>query len=339
MAQLIKLQDYISRYEMDLKRYPTQFIRLKQTQWTRMKNEWESEEPFENTWQRDLDDEPLVDLSNKSLLQRFNPFKRKEKNDGLDELFEETAQHLQGEEPVKKTQQEEQPEEGGLLFEANMLYNPQNIEDLRRMYMDQLFNFQLKWASSTIREKSNIEPRYQRDELLKQLLQNLPDTFLVMYEPIILLKKAPVELGIIIISPTDCYCIQVIEAEERATFTGGSTERFWEKRVGERQKNVLNPMIALNRMDLVVKQLFQQKGVDMNSKKIVLCRNGYIDYPGSSFGVEFIDRRTYLQWLEQLKKHHSPMKHMQFKAAETLLVHGQTTSFMRAEWYGSEGEK
>ena len=31
MAQLVKLQDYISRYQIDLARYPTQFVRLKKT--------------------------------------------------------------------------------------------------------------------------------------------------------------------------------------------------------------------------------------------------------------------------------------------------------------------
>lgn len=29
MAQLVKIQDYISRYQIDLARYPTQFVRLK----------------------------------------------------------------------------------------------------------------------------------------------------------------------------------------------------------------------------------------------------------------------------------------------------------------------
>ena len=40
MAQLVKLQDYVSRYQVDLKRYPTQFVRLKKQQWDRTKEEW-----------------------------------------------------------------------------------------------------------------------------------------------------------------------------------------------------------------------------------------------------------------------------------------------------------
>ncbi len=40
MAQLIKLQDYISRYEWDTYRYPTQYIRQKKEQWQRFYSEW-----------------------------------------------------------------------------------------------------------------------------------------------------------------------------------------------------------------------------------------------------------------------------------------------------------
>ena len=37
MAQLIKLQDYVSRYEQDIYRYPSQFIKLKNQQWDKLK--------------------------------------------------------------------------------------------------------------------------------------------------------------------------------------------------------------------------------------------------------------------------------------------------------------
>ncbi len=40
MAQLVKLYDYISRYEWNTYRYPTQFIRLKQENWKKLYNRW-----------------------------------------------------------------------------------------------------------------------------------------------------------------------------------------------------------------------------------------------------------------------------------------------------------
>lgn len=41
MAQLIKLFDYISRYEWNMYRYPTQFIRLKNEQWEKTYERWQ----------------------------------------------------------------------------------------------------------------------------------------------------------------------------------------------------------------------------------------------------------------------------------------------------------
>ena len=50
MAQLVKLQDYTSRYQIDLARYPTQFVRLKKNQWDRVKHQWEQGDEVDD-WQ------------------------------------------------------------------------------------------------------------------------------------------------------------------------------------------------------------------------------------------------------------------------------------------------
>lgn len=335
VAQLIKLQDYISRYEMDPKRYPTQYIRLKQSKWQRMKDEWEENPDFESTWE-DVEEQEQERLP-QTIFQKINPFKRKKKEMDYDELLEESVAPIASVAEEKKEEDEE--ELAGFNFEPSLLYRPQSLVELHKMYMDQLFGFQLNWASTTMREKSNMDQKYQRDELLKDLLQKLPDTFFVLYEPIILVKKAPVELGVVILTPTECYCIQLIEAEERATFTGNHSDRFWLKRVGEQTKNIVNPLIGLNRMEGIMKSIFEQNQVEMNIRKIMLSRNGYIDYPGSSFGLEFVDRRHYTNWFEQLKKHHSPMKLEQFRAMEAMVKHTQTTAVLRAEWFTEGGEK
>lgn len=330
MAQLIKLQDYISRYEIDPKRYPTQYIRLKQSKWRRMKEEWEEEPTIEELWEED--EELELKEKKSSIFQKINPFRRKKKEMAYEDLFEKDT--------TEKIPKEQHDDEDfyGIKFDPHLLYRPQTLIELHKMYLDQLFSFQLNWASTTMREKSNMEPKYQRDSFLKDLLQQLPDTFFVFYEPILLVKKAPVELGIIIISPTDCYCIQLVEAEESATFSGTHSDRFWVKRIGERTKNIINPMIALNRMEAIMKNLFEQQQIDMNIQKIMLSRTGYIDYPGSSYGMEFIDRRHHESWFEQLKKHHSPMKLDQFRAMEVIVKNTQTTSVLRAEYFTEGGE-
>ncbi|WP_010096200.1 hypothetical protein [Ornithinibacillus scapharcae] len=47
MAQLIKLQNYITRYEWDIYRYPSQFIRLKQDNWKKLQYLWQNQEEMQ----------------------------------------------------------------------------------------------------------------------------------------------------------------------------------------------------------------------------------------------------------------------------------------------------
>ncbi|NWN95777.1 MAG: NERD domain-containing protein, partial [Bacillus sp. (in: Bacteria)] len=42
MGQLLKMQDFVSRYETDLIRYTNQFIRLKKQQWEKFRENWEN---------------------------------------------------------------------------------------------------------------------------------------------------------------------------------------------------------------------------------------------------------------------------------------------------------
>ena len=76
----------------------------------------------------------------------------------------------------------------------------------------------------------------------------------------------------------------------------------------------------------------------MPIRKVLLTRNGYIDYPGNMYGVQFVDKRKFPEWMQQLKHSVSPMKHMQIRAAEVVLSNVQTTSFHRDIW-NTEMEK
>ncbi|MFJ8461088.1 nuclease-related domain-containing protein [Lysinibacillus xylanilyticus] len=324
MAQLVKLQDYISRYQIDLARYPTQFVRLKNSQWERVKRQWELGEEI-SEWQHDNDSEndSFEEKERFSLLKKW--FAGRQKADSGDvEQVEITNELVSDEESIPE-------EETTLIFEPKIVYAPQSIHELKRMFIDQFFHFQMKWASSTLREKSYVDPRFMRDSLLRDLLQKLPDNYLLFYYPILQIRKAPIELDVVLMSPTECICITVLDTENQAVYVGGS-ERFWIKKVGTKDSKVLNPLINLNRMESVLTQLFKQDNIDMPIRKVVLTRNGYFDYPGSSFGIQFIDRRNYGEWMEHLKKVSSPMKHMQIRAAQTILNNVQTTSFNRDIW-------
>ncbi|WP_068984031.1 MULTISPECIES: nuclease-related domain-containing protein [Lysinibacillus] len=327
MAQLVKLQDYISRYQIDLARYPTQFVRLKNSQWERVKRQWELGEEI-SEWQHDNDSEndSFEEKERFSLLKKW--FAGRQKADSGDvEQVEITNELVSDEESIPE-------EETTLTFEPKIVYAPQSIHELKRMFIDQFFHFQMKWASSTLREKSYVDPRFMRDSLLRDLLQKLPDNYLLFYYPILQIRKAPIELDVVLMSPTECICITVLDAENQAVYVGGS-ERFWIKKVGTKDSKVLNPLINLNRMESVLTQLFKQDNIDMPIRKVVLTRNGYFDYPGTSFGIQFIDRRNYGEWMEHLKKVSSPMKHMQIRAAQTILNNVQTTSFNRDIWQKS----
>ncbi len=328
LAQLIKLQDYVSRYQIDLKRYPTQYVRLKHVQWKRMKDEWHANDNAALELEENMIDEASEKKGN--ILKRI--FHRKSHKDSWDNPWEQNTSQLHFDDTLDEA--EDIPnEETTLNFNPTLLYHPQTEQDLKRMYLDQLFHFQLKWASSTLREKSHIDPKYQRDTWLRTLVQRLPDTYFVLYDPILQLKKAPVEVGVIVLAPTECFVIQLIEEEDVAAFTGDSKTRFWTKKIGNQDKKVLNPLISLNRMERVVRQIFEEADVSLDIHRILLSRNGYIDYPGSLYDIKIVDRRHYTEWFDQLKRNPSPMKHLQFKAAEALLTHSQTTSFNRADWY------
>ncbi|MCR8855505.1 nuclease-related domain-containing protein [Lysinibacillus sp. FSL R7-0073] len=325
MAQLVKIQDYISRYQIDLARYPTQFVRLKKSQWDRIKRQWELGEDI-SEWQH-IDNETETDTFEEkerfSFIKKIFTGRQKEAAEDVEDI-EISNELISSEDTIPE-------EETTLTFEPKIVYAPQSIHELKRMFIDQFFHFQMKWASSTLREKSYVDPRFMRDSLLRTLLQTLPDNFLLFYYPILQIRKAPIELDVVLMSPTECICITVLEADNQAVYVGGS-DRFWMKKVGTKDSKVLNPTINLARMESVLSQLFKEENIDMPIRKVVLTRNGYFDYPGSPYGVRFVDRRNYGEWMEHLRKASSPMKHMQIRAAQAILNTVQTTSFNRDIW-------
>lgn len=306
MAQLVKLLDYISRYENDLTRYPTQYIRLKKYQWDRMKVQWENGVDHS---MREVPNEK-ESLEEKKVSPLFRLFRLRK---GVREIEEEL---------------EEENNEDAFEFNPNIIYNPTSVEQLRRHYLDQLFHFQVKWASSTLMDKSRVDSKYLRDSLLRSFAQQLPDNYFLFYHPILQLKNARVELDILLVTPVECMCISVLEDEDVTAFIG-SGDRFWEKKTGEVETKVLNPLIGLERMEKIVTGIFKSKGIDFPTRKYLISRNSYIDFPDMSFDLKVVDRRSYAEWFASLQKQSVPMKHAQFKAAQAILDVGLTTAMSR----------
>ncbi|WP_061811403.1 nuclease-related domain-containing protein [Rossellomorea vietnamensis] len=308
MAQLIKLQDYVSRYETDLYRYPSQFVRLKKQQWEKMKQHWENGDlPKPSPAVEEL----VEDEKNSMKDKLFSLFKKKE-----DENEEETIP---------------QPSDEDLYLDMDAGQDIHSEEELKASFLNLVFDFQLRWASSTITEKSYVDNSYHYDERLRYLLQRFPDNIFVMYNPVLKIKNAPVELETVLITPTGIWCLTFLEFEEGTAYIG-SGERFWVKKWGDREEKVLNPLIGLKRMERIVHQIIRYAGVELPIYQAVISRNGYIDYPLSPVGIQFLDKRIHHEWFQQQRSSSSPIKSVQLKAAQAIMEYCQTTSFKRLQW-------
>lgn len=318
MGQLIKLQDYVSRYEQNIFVYPSRFVQLKIQQWDKLRARWENGELLLQNQREEQYEEDWEEEGNHFLISHMKKllnFKRK-KEEEMDEEEEERG---------------EEENESIFTFTPKFTTIPETEEDLKKLFLEQLFVHQMKWASTTLTEKSIVDRSFYFNEQLKYFLQRFPDTFLVLYSPIFRIKKAPVELETILLTPTDIWCISFIEHEDLAVFQG-SKEHFWLKKINKRDEKVLNPLIALNRTGAIVNDILQLVDISLPIRKIVLSRNGYIDYFGQPYDIEFIDRRNYEKWFQFMRGQRTPFKYIQFKAAESLLEFCDTTSIRRLEW-------
>jgi hypothetical protein len=308
MAQLIKLQDYVSRYETDLYRYPSQFVRLKKQQWEKMKFHWENGGTFASLEKEEVEKEkPSVTSKFMSLF--------KKKDDG-------------GPEESEFLNQKDDDE---IELEMSSHSDISTEEELKKHFLDSIFEFQLRWASSTISEKSYVDNSYYYDERLKYLLQRFPDNTLVLYYPVFKIKNAPVELEVVLITPTGIWCLSFLEFEDGTAYIG-SGDRFWLKKWGDTETRVLNPLISLRRMERIIQQIVEYAGIELPVHKAVISRNGYIDYPQAPAGYRFIDKRMHESWFNQQRSSRSPIKSVQLKAAKAILDFCQTTSFRRMHY-------
>lgn len=296
MAQLIKLDDYISRYEVSMYQYPTQYIRLKKDNWNKMRGR------FEAGFMDVVDDTSGME-------------KEKEARHFWKYLFQ-------------KNKGEEESESAD---DGETTPTPRTLEELKQFYLDGLLPFQLKWASSTLQEKSFPQPSYQEDPMLKYYLQRFPDTFLLMYKAVAEIKKAEVEIDHLLIGP---YGIDIITF---ISHLGGerihpTSEHSWFIEEGNVQHKVINPLLSLRRTETFVKSVLTKYGLDFPYQKIVLAPD-LIFGPGQEpYQTYFIGKDNYNEWFQEKRKMKSPLKHDQLKVAELLLKHCRTISVNRPEW-------
>lgn len=255
LAQLLKLEDYISRYEIDPYRYSSQFIRMKKKQWEEIKSQFEQAMATEE-----------------------------------DKL--------------------------GL------------IDNAKQAFLDKIFLSQLVWASSTIRQISELDQRYKQDSLLKYFLQSFPDNCFLMYFPVFQIKKASVQGEMIFIRPTDIVCLTALEGEEDNVLIGGKGN-FWLERNSRGERKIVAPTIALERTEKIVHSILRENGLHLPIRKTLLNRKGFIHAHELSREWECVDKRNYDSWFQKMRHQPSPVKYLQLKAAKVLMASCKTEAVDR----------
>jgi hypothetical protein len=119
MAQLIKMQDYISRYEQDIYRYPTQFARLKKQQWDKLKAAYNAGE-LDRLYSEHTESETQVkfDLPQEDSKRLFKKVKG---------IFLRTGKQESGAEELPMPNQIEDPN----VFSLRFPFRPASLDELK----------------------------------------------------------------------------------------------------------------------------------------------------------------------------------------------------------------
>lgn len=293
MAQLIKLRDYISRYELDIYRYPSQYIRLKRENWEKLHHSWENNPP-----EQEMND--MVQEKKKSFLDRLAPF-RKKRNEIIEKKSETTPSL------------------------------PSTKEGLRHYFLNQLYTFQLKWATSSISRISFMNQKYNNDQQLKYFLKRFPDNYFLMYYPVFNIKKAAIDAEVILISPIQIEIIYMLNDYDDANIIV-KNDRTWTIEKDSRQSDILSPIHALKRTEHIVRSLLNLEDISLSIKKTVLAPNNPVIFQQRPYNTEVIGKREYPDWFSEKRALDSPLKSDQLKAADQLLKYCLTSSVKRPEW-------
>ncbi|WP_053218858.1 hypothetical protein [Virgibacillus senegalensis] len=300
MAQLVKLQNYISRYEKDIFHYPGQFSRMKKEKWEKTLNQWEADR--------------LHSELDKPEQQEPEPSRWRS-------MFS------------RKGKQEEE-----WKTENDIVEIPPTKERLKRNFLDRLIPFQLKWASSTVSQTSFLDRTFLQDQTLKYFLQRFPDTYLFMYEPVFNVKNSVIEGDIVLIQPQGIEIINLVEYPS-ADVILASEERVWEINMQGKNERILSPMISLRRTEQIIKSTLDLHQLDFPIQKTVLSRINKISFEREPFHTRLVDKKEHENWLLQHRQEVSPLKHKQLIVCKALLNQCQTVAVRRREWEENDGSQ
>ncbi|MCD7032708.1 NERD domain-containing protein [Metabacillus sp. GX 13764] len=319
MAQLIKIYDCISRYETDPYRYPGQYIRMKKQQWLLLHDAWKANQ-FDSFLKQYNQQKAPVEEEKTTLFSKLKEKLKKNSSEGSGVMDIPPL--------IPEAVKEEE-------FEMQFVSAPRGEEELKQAFLDKIYQFQLKWASSTLWQKSELDRSLFRSKELKFFLQRFPDQYLFMYKPVLKVKQAVTELDLIFILPSEILCITLLKGTENSVFIGDGGH-FWVEKEMKLEKKVLNPLISLNRTGSIISQIRESKEVELPVRKLLISEKSYIDLASNPYGVDVIDKRSFTNWFYQLRGAASPVKHAQLKAARAIFDYTVSDSYSRSEWAASE---
>ncbi len=287
---------------------------MKKERWYYLKNEWEQaqqeDEAHAMEWREELEEK-----EEKGLLVKA--FERVAWWKGKDE----------GEHKVEYAPSQEQ-----------LRMKTMTLAELKHSFLEDLYLSQLRWASSSLLEESTLHPRYKRDEWLRFLTQQLPDNYFLMYKPVFHIKQAPIDLDVILISPAEIILITLIEGHEHSVFEA-SADRFWTEYVNKTRRKRLSPLLSMTRMSGVVEWMLEQQQFSFPIRRIVLSPNSLIDNKVNGVNVQFVDKRIFNTWHEQMKRQPSPLKHDQMKVTSLLFRYCTSASSQQEQEGGMKQEE
>ncbi|WP_070120557.1 NERD domain-containing protein [Bacillus marinisedimentorum] len=305
MAQLIKLQDYISRYEKDIYRYPGQFISHKQKRWQSFKAAWEEGLPL-----------PEAGAERHDFFEQWETADEPDRKGPLS-----TIKTLLKRSAVTMEESSKIPHSAGSVSE----------EELKERFRDEMLGYKMRWGTSTLREKSSVDRNWNKNVELIHLLQGFPDSYLLMHKPVFRFQQATVELDTILVTPVDVIVMTHLQGSGQTVFKAAKG-KFWQEQTGKDIKKRLNPMISLDRSARIISRILSSASIALPVQKVLYSRRDRIDFPYPPAGLKVLDKSGYPEWRVMRVRQPVPLKHMQLKAARELLLHCETVAYRRPEW-------
>jgi hypothetical protein len=254
MAQLVKIQDYVSRYEKNLYHYQSLFMRIKENRW-----------------------------------KAFFPGNEEESRKLLHKEFRRT-----------------------------------------------LFQNQMNWATSTVKEVSNVDQKYLRDQQLQFLTQEIPDNYFLFYEPVLRIKSAPVELDVILAGPATISLIVWLSGE--GIWQEAENKRFWKNVSPEQKETRLSPVVRLERMNSIIKGWAEPYKEQLSIQQTIITPDAFIDLSNDWRKINYVDKRNFKEWHMKIIHEPAPVKSQQLKFVADILGIGVTNSLYRKDPLTNESE-